>query len=83
MTLPRLIIKRLAVAAVVCLLFVLVLLTTAWAQTGLRWQGNWASGTSYSTNDAVFFGGSSYVSLVDNNMSNPGSSSPVAIPHTL
>jgi collagen type VII alpha len=42
---------------------------------GLVWQGAWASSTSYAANDAVSYGGASYVSLMAGNLGQlPGSS---------
>jgi len=40
---------------------------------GLQWMGTYVSGVNYALGDAVAFGGSSYVSLVDGNFGNtPG-----------
>jgi Collagen triple helix repeat (20 copies) len=35
---------------------------------GLAWQGAWSSATNYAVNDAVSFGGASYLSVVAGNM---------------
>jgi len=42
---------------------------------GLDWKGPWNAATRYKENDAVSFNGSSYISLIDDNIGNqPGSS---------
>jgi len=42
---------------------------------GMVWQGDWDSGTTYADKDAVAYGGSSWVSVVGSNTSEPGSDS--------
>jgi hypothetical protein len=44
--------------------------------SGLLWKGSWQIGTSYSLHDAVFSGGSSYISTLDNNLGNQPDVSP-------
>ena len=44
----------------------------------LSFAGAWDSGTTYSTLQVVSFGGSSYISLVDDNLDNSPDSSPLA-----
>jgi len=39
--------------------------------SGLTWQGQWSSGTSYTPRDAVVFGGSSYLALFSSTNSIP------------
>ena len=39
----------------------------------LRWRGEWAPATRYGLNDAVSFGASSFLSLTDDNVVEPGS----------
>ncbi|HJZ77517.1 MAG TPA: hypothetical protein VKE51_37565 [Vicinamibacterales bacterium] len=42
---------------------------------GITWRGPWSADTRYDKNDAVSFNGSSFISLVDDNLGNkPGSS---------
>lgn len=43
---------------------------------GLTWQGTYASGTNYATNDAVAWNGQSWLSLHDSNHGNTPESSP-------
>ena len=38
---------------------------------GVNWRGAWSSGTTYLLNDAVFFGGSSYIALASNTNQQP------------
>jgi len=42
--------------------------------TGLNWQGTWSGATAYNVDDAVFFGGSSYIALVANTNDEPDTS---------
>lgn len=42
----------------------------------IEWQGAYNAGTTYATSDAVEFGGSSYISLVDSNTGNQPDVSP-------
>ena len=42
--------------------------------TGLTWQGTWSGATPYNVDDAVFFGGSSYIALVANTNDEPDTS---------
>ncbi|MEK6702668.1 MAG: hypothetical protein AABZ53_10415, partial [Planctomycetota bacterium] len=42
----------------------------------LEWHAAWASNTTYASNNAVLFNGSTYRSLTDNNIGNSPSSSP-------
>ncbi len=44
---------------------------------GLQWQGAWSSGTTYVVDDAVSFGGASYVSLAAGNLGNQPDTSPL------
>ncbi|MEP6484565.1 MAG: hypothetical protein ABJB01_08945 [Rudaea sp.] len=39
--------------------------------TGLNWQGVWQNESNYNVDDAVYFGGSSYIALVANNRDQP------------
>ena len=43
---------------------------------GLTWQSAWSSTTSYNLNDAVSYGGSSYISLGPNNLNHEPDKSP-------
>ena len=45
---------------------------------GLVYQGSYSSGTNYALNDAVFYGGATYISLVASNHGNRPGSSPTA-----
>ena len=47
-----------------------------WQRTGFQWMDVWSSSTTYGINDAVSLGGSSYLSLVDDNLNNNPESSP-------
>jgi hypothetical protein len=49
-----------------------------WQRTGFEWRDVWDSGTTYKVNDAVSLGGTSYISLIDNNLNNPPDMSPAA-----
>ncbi len=42
--------------------------------TGLNWQGTWSGTTPYNVDDAVYFGGSSYIALVANTNDEPDTS---------
>ncbi len=42
--------------------------------TGPNWRGTWNSSLAYNLNDAVSFGGSSYISTINMNTSTPGAS---------
>ncbi|MEO8192130.1 MAG: hypothetical protein ABI682_17490, partial [Acidobacteriota bacterium] len=43
---------------------------------GLSWQGAWSNSTTYASDDAVSFNGSSYVSLASGNVAQPPASAP-------
>ena len=43
---------------------------------GLTWQSAWSSTTTYNLDDAVSFGGASYISLIANNMNHEPDKSP-------
>ena len=45
---------------------------------GLTWLGTWSSGNSYNLNDAVYYGGSSYISRVASNAGNQPDISPAS-----
>jgi len=47
-----------------------------WERTGFAWKDAWDSGTTYKLNDAVSLGGTSYLSLVDDNLNNDPDTSP-------
>lgn len=47
-----------------------------WERTGFAWKDVWDSGTTYKVNDAVSIGGTSYLSLVDDNLNNDPETSP-------
>lgn len=42
-------------------------------EQGLFWRSTWSSSTAYTTYDAVYYDGSSYVAIQDNTNSNPAS----------
>jgi len=47
-----------------------------WERTGFWWQDVWSASTTYKVNDAVSLGGTSYLSLVDDNLNNDPETSP-------
>ena len=47
-----------------------------WERTGFSWRDVWSSSTTYKVNDAVSLGGTSYLSLVDDNLNNDPETSP-------
>src|SRR5512142_2188575 len=47
-----------------------------WERTGFAWRDVWSSSTTYKVNDAVSLGGTSYLSLVDDNLNHDPESSP-------
>src|SRR5580698_4959039 len=47
-----------------------------WQRTGFQWRDAWDSGTTYSVNDAVSLGGTSYLSLIDSILNYPPHSGP-------
>jgi hypothetical protein len=47
-----------------------------WERTGFAWRDVWSPSTSYKANDAVSIGGTSYLSLLDDNLDNDPESSP-------
>ena len=49
-----------------------------WERTGFAWQDVWSPSTTYAVNDAVSLGGTSYLSLVDDNLNNDPETSPAA-----
>jgi len=49
-----------------------------WQRTGFEWRDVWDSATTYKLNDAVSLGGTSYLSLVDDNLNNDPETSPAA-----
>lgn len=49
-----------------------------WQRTGFNWRDAWDPATSYSVNDAVSLGGTSFISLIDDNQNNPPDTSPAA-----
>lgn len=49
-----------------------------WERTGFAWKDVWSSSTTYKQNDAVSLGGTSYLSLIDDNLNNDPDSSPSA-----
>jgi BclB C-terminal domain-containing protein len=49
-----------------------------WERTGFEWKDAWSPSTTYKQNDAVSLGGTSYLSLVANNLNNNPDSSPSA-----
>lgn len=44
--------------------------------TGIQWSGAWSSTVTYSINDVVSYGGSSYISLINGNLDNEPDISP-------
>lgn len=51
--------------------------TGAAGPAGITWMGSWSSAASYSVNDAVAFGGSSWIAVQANSYSTPGPGSTV------
>jgi len=49
-----------------------------WERTGFAWRDVWSPSTTYRVNDAVSLGGSSYLSLIDDNLGNDPESTPGA-----
>jgi BclB C-terminal domain-containing protein len=49
-----------------------------WERSGFAWRDAWENTTTYKVNDAVSLGGTSYLSLVDDNVGNDPETSPDA-----
>jgi BclB C-terminal domain-containing protein len=49
-----------------------------WERTGFAWRDVWSETTTYKVNDAVSLGGTSYLSLIDDNVGNDPETSPHA-----
>jgi len=47
-----------------------------WERSGFVWRGDWSPATTYALNDAVSVDGTSYLSSVDDNLSNDPETSP-------
>lgn len=49
-----------------------------WERTGFAWRDAWSPSTTYRINDAVSLGGSTYLSLIDDNLNNDPDTNPDA-----